>query len=842
MPVTIKTASLKYKDPSTGDYKTVDAISDGTTDERIAAIESAADDAEDAIEAKGAATLETIPSDYTTLSNDVDDLKSAISELKNELDTGRTHLPGKFQLGELNKYSQITASTTHFCSSTKAYFEKETSYVKHGTYYIKVFFFSSASSTVSGTQVDYTANGATVTIPANSYVRFDFFNLGSSFTADDAGIEAILSTLYSETIIEGRLDDLEAYVPDITANTTNIGIEEIYNGTIDYSAQGYSRYVSDILYDSYGKYVVFELINNTGESLIAQYLIEGSNTVYYWEIGYNNVKALSDNLYIAFPSVSNANVSMVRFYFNPADEPQGQLTVAIYKNISRRTGYNEYLTQVNTNRILTNANNIASEVVNRGNADAALKEELEQLIESTSATIPDNSITLSMLTESLREYIGSGGSVTNNVDEVDLTTVNGLITFKNRPSGVNKHAYVRVRADDFDLSEDIVLDYNTIYSIQYAHDLNGYSITIPQGTILCFDGGSFSNGDLVGAGGAICGAPYQCFSSISFSGSFDNEFLVEWFGAVVSTSTDSSTAINNAIQSGVYNLVGHGDVYTVNNAIVLDKDNMSLHFDGDINVATDGTAGFVIRAQYVSLEVREIYYVSPLNTDDDTAQDFALLSASAGIRLERLAYHCRINVKKISKFYRGIDFHPTPTTSAGRAGIQYNTIHFETIVCKECLSFDMSETASAKWISECRLYGGRLGMNTPEYQLAQMKGIVGHSTTGNMAENEFHSIGFEGLANAIYGTDGWYGNIFFNVRVVESIYNTPYIPFDGTAQFNKFVVKGKLDNGDNQHLPYSTTISSNSNAGLNIIEDFENVYYTDGATIVKKTKISMLET
>ena len=78
MPVTIKNAAIKYKDPTTGEYKTVDAISDGTTAERVAAIEAVADDIDAAaartsaaIEAKAAETIASIPDDYTALSNEV---------------------------------------------------------------------------------------------------------------------------------------------------------------------------------------------------------------------------------------------------------------------------------------------------------------------------------------------------------------------------------------------------------------------------------------------------------------------------------------------------------------------------------------------------------------------------------------------------------------------------------------------------------------------------------------------------------------------------------------------------------------------------------------------------
>ena len=63
MPVTIKKGEFKYKDPETGTYKSVDAIGERNTSEQIAAIQQ-----------KGDEVLRSIPSDYTSMSNQVDDL------------------------------------------------------------------------------------------------------------------------------------------------------------------------------------------------------------------------------------------------------------------------------------------------------------------------------------------------------------------------------------------------------------------------------------------------------------------------------------------------------------------------------------------------------------------------------------------------------------------------------------------------------------------------------------------------------------------------------------------------------------------------------------------------
>ena len=78
MPITIKSTELKYKNPSTGQYQGIDAVAERTTSEQCALIE-----------AKGAETIASIPSDYTTLSDTVDDLTSDVSDLNGAINNFR---------------------------------------------------------------------------------------------------------------------------------------------------------------------------------------------------------------------------------------------------------------------------------------------------------------------------------------------------------------------------------------------------------------------------------------------------------------------------------------------------------------------------------------------------------------------------------------------------------------------------------------------------------------------------------------------------------------------------------------------------------------------------------
>ncbi len=78
MSAIIRTGWMKYKNPITGEYQSIDAITDATTAERVAAVESA-------IDAKASAAIESIPADYTELSEEVDSLLTGALALSSSL-------------------------------------------------------------------------------------------------------------------------------------------------------------------------------------------------------------------------------------------------------------------------------------------------------------------------------------------------------------------------------------------------------------------------------------------------------------------------------------------------------------------------------------------------------------------------------------------------------------------------------------------------------------------------------------------------------------------------------------------------------------------------------------
>lgn len=90
-------------------------------------------------------------------------------------------------------------------------------------------------------------------------------------------------------------------------------------------------------------------------------------------------------------------------------------------------------------------------------------------------------------------------------DEEDITEQNGTLQLANKTydkqsfSGLGR-VYLRknIVGDKNVLTQDMINKANTIYVIQYDYDLKEASINIPENCVLQFDGGSLSNGTIVG--------------------------------------------------------------------------------------------------------------------------------------------------------------------------------------------------------------------------------------------------------------------------------------------------------------------------------------------------------
>ena len=120
------------------------------------------------------------------------------------------------------------------------------------------------------------------------------------------------------------------------------------------------------------------------------------------------------------------------------------------------------------------------------------------------------------------------------------------------------------------LTQDMINKSNTIYEIRYDFDLNGQEIIIPEGCVLDFQGGSFSNGTIAGNNTAISNPKYQIFGNdLDYKGGINFEYFdIRWFGAKPITADetyiedkDCHNALQQAINWQYYNIYSYIKIF-----------------------------------------------------------------------------------------------------------------------------------------------------------------------------------------------------------------------------------------------------------------------------------------
>ena len=133
-------------------------------------------------------------------------------------------------------------------------------------------------------------------------------------------------------------------------------------------------------------------------------------------------------------------------------------------------------------------------------------------------------------------------NITNAPDYEDLTeAADGTIKFADKE--YNKESFsglgrVYLRKNIVDgvnvLTQDMMPKSNTIYIIQYDYDLQGEEITILEGCVLDFQGGTISNGKINFNGCIIKNSGNTIFSNIEHLGIIQGNYYIEWFSEDVS--------------------------------------------------------------------------------------------------------------------------------------------------------------------------------------------------------------------------------------------------------------------------------------------------------------------
>lgn len=207
------------------------------------------------------------------------------------------------------------------------------------------------------------------------------------------------------------------------------------------------------------------------------------------------------------------------------------------------TGEQDYVTEV----YIGNEESILNSWTDNSNWRKILNVDYNSTVEGK---IPNGIITMEKLSPALQELLKQNNSIINYPDDEDLQADYGYLQFKNRkynPDLASGKGYKILRKNWLGvnnvLTQDMINDVNTIYEIRYDFDLNGGEITIPEGCVLQFEGGSLSNG-VINFNNTLINVDYNnIFNNISCKGKIiNNKIIVEWWGDITIT-----TQINNII-------------------------------------------------------------------------------------------------------------------------------------------------------------------------------------------------------------------------------------------------------------------------------------------------------
>lgn len=213
------------------------------------------------------------------------------------------------------------------------------------------------------------------------------------------------------------------------------------------------------------------------------------------------------------------------------------------------------------------------------------------LVQNESSKLPDGIITPDKLSPALQELIKQNNTITNLPDDEDLEERNGVLSFKDRKynqylaSGkgykILRKNWVKGRNI---LTQDMINETNTIYEIRYDFDLNSAEITIPEGCVLKFEGGSLNNGTINGNNTNIINENIFCktngiFSKyVNYNSSLSDKIFIE-------NQKEFDNLIDRINNNENINAVLSDGVFIINKPIII-KNNLTII--GSLNTVIKG--------------------------------------------------------------------------------------------------------------------------------------------------------------------------------------------------------------------------------------------------------------
>ena len=408
-----------------------------------------------------------------------------------------------------------------------------------------------------------------------------------------------------------------------------------------------------------------------------------------------------------------------------------------------------------------------------------------------------------MLSESVKQMISEAGTaITNAPDEEDITTTGGelpVLKFKDKEyvpemaSGLGRQ-YLRknIVAGVNVLTQSMLQWPNTIYIIQYDYDLQGAEITIPEGCVLNFQGGSLRNGTIVSNGIININSDDVCiFNKVILKGTINKPVNALWFGAKGDNKTDNTEVFNFLVEyyNNIY--IPKGDYVT--NSIIVKNTKTSFKFQGEINY--DASVGnqctkFIYIGTDSFIKFESALYVGEIGNFNVLLNQNALY----GLRFNDMF---DMRIENIGIFNTTTSIIPE-CTAICIEGIGYNNLFNRIIIKYVNKGFLLTSKGSSDWHNNIQLgtYKTSFAISSCNYGIEIQKGSM---------------VSFVGVSLDTITKDGFIFNTEnSSLNPLSVIIDKSYIENVKEATF-KFLIEDKGYKGVNLFIQNTEFHNCNSN-------------------------------
>lgn len=306
------------------------------------------------------------------------------------------------------------------------------------------------------------------------------------------------------------------------------------------------------------------------------------------------------------------------------------------------------------------------------------------------------------------------------------------------------------------LLEKLFTKGNTVYKIQNDYDLKGKSVNVPKNSILVFDGGSISNGKLIGDFTLLEAPSTKIFNNVSFDGTWSGTFNAAWLGLRTDDRSFDNGAVINSLPFSRFNKVyiPAFRLYFSTPIVICNTE----HFvcDADLYFIGKGKNVSIIKLDTL-LDAK----VDFNGTIRNLSSSFSLvqpISAMVGIDVVD-CYDVVLSVKKLIGANEGIRLLSTGTTNT--RGCAYNTINLDLLA--NCNTGIRLYSINRGWVNQNTINGGRIVCQYGKVIPYNMRRIV--VDTDSKVNDALTVVGLsmEGSGIGIEASN-LYGSAFINCR------------------------------------------------------------------------------